>query len=192
MTTKDISKYFGDYIVRQIEKDDASDYFRLVKSNAGRLAEFFPNTVPANRDPGASKAFISNCIKSRKKKEFDCFITRSSREGEIVGVVFLKNFDWKARKCELSYFVDGEHEKMGIASGSVMVILKYCFDELELTRIIARAAVYNLASRRVLEKNGFVLEGTLRQDYKTFAGKWIDLAYYGLLKKDFCLESESR
>ena len=46
-----------------------------------------------------------------------------------------------------------------------------------------RIAEDNLPSRRVAEKNSFVIEGTLRQDFKIAKGYWIDAVYYGLLRQ---------
>jgi ribosomal-protein-alanine N-acetyltransferase len=40
---------------------------------------------------------------------------------------------------------------------------------------------FNIASARVLEKNGFVLEGLLRKHFRK-DGKLVDARIYGLLK----------
>jgi ribosomal-protein-alanine N-acetyltransferase len=37
----------------------------------------------------------------------------------------------------------------------------------------------------VAEKNGFILEGIIRSDYKTTSGVVVDLMYYGLLKSEY-------
>jgi RimJ/RimL family protein N-acetyltransferase len=41
----------------------------------------------------------------------------------------------------------------------------------------------NWASRRVLEKNGFILEGTLRDNY-LLRGQWVNDWVFGKLKSD--------
>ena len=55
------------------------------------------------------------------------------------------------------------------------------FRQLDIVRITGAVYAPNLASRRVLEKNGFTLEGTLRSGvFKD--GRLQDLCLYGKLK----------
>jgi RimJ/RimL family protein N-acetyltransferase len=42
----------------------------------------------------------------------------------------------------------------------------------------------NRASKRLLEKSGFVLEGELRESYQ-LAGRWHNDWLFGLLKKEY-------
>ena len=48
--------------------------------------------------------------------------------------------------------------------------------------------VRNEASKRVLIKNGFVLEGTLRQ-YEYEHGGYVDLAMFSILRDDYIKDS---
>jgi RimJ/RimL family protein N-acetyltransferase len=43
-------------------------------------------------------------------------------------------------------------------------LLRWAFDALDLNRVQAETDIRNVASARVLEKLGFVCEGTLRED----------------------------
>ena len=66
---------------------------------------------------------------------------------------------------------------------AVRAYVHYAFHELNLTRLTARTFDFNLASARVLEKNGFKLEGRLRK-HLLKDGKLIDARFYGRLKED--------
>ena len=50
----------------------------------------------------------------------------------------------------------------GLGTEAVRLVSAIGFDELRLHRLEARVFVGNTASRRIFEKNGFTLEGTLR------------------------------
>jgi ribosomal-protein-alanine N-acetyltransferase len=66
---------------------------------------------------------------------------------------------------------------------AVKTYVHYAFAELELLRLTAHVFAFNLASARVLEKNGFKLEGHLRKHFCK-DGNLIDANLYGLLKED--------
>ena len=61
----------------------------------------------------------------------------------------------------------------GLATAAVRAISDYAFTELKLHRIEASCVPHNAASRRVLEKAGFELEGRARA-YLKINGAWAD------------------
>ena len=63
-------------------------------------------------------------------------------------------------------------------------MLQWAFDTLDLNRVQAEADTRNPASARVLEKLGFVLEGTLREDC-VVNGEVSDSWVFGLLERDW-------
>ena len=63
-------------------------------------------------------------------------------------------------------------------------LLTICFEELKLERVYARIALANLASQKVVLKNGFQLEGRMRNDFRTADGNLIDVEIYAILKSD--------
>ena len=63
-------------------------------------------------------------------------------------------------------------------------MLKYGFEKMNLNRIYACHLGKNPASGKVMEKIGMKYEGLLRKHVKKW-GKYEDLLYYGLLKKEY-------
>lgn len=57
----------------------------------------------------------------------------------------------------------------------------FAFDCLGLRKLHARVADANIGSARVLEKNGFELEGRLK-DYYKIEGSYYDLMLFGKLQ----------
>ena len=63
-------------------------------------------------------------------------------------------------------------------------MLQWAFDTLDLNRVQAETDTRNAASARVLEKLGFVREGTLREDC-VVNGDVSDSWVYGLIRREW-------
>jgi ribosomal-protein-alanine N-acetyltransferase len=70
---------------------------------------------------------------------------------------------------------------MGITSSALNGIINYGFNNLGLKRIFAKPLEHNMTSRRVLEKNGFKLEGILNQSVIKW-GKIYNQALYATIE----------
>ena len=57
-----------------------------------------------------------------------------------------------------------EYWNQGIMSSAVDEICKIAFEELDIIRISGKVMEGNVASQRVLEKNNFVFEATLKNN----------------------------
>ena len=101
-----------------------------------------------------------------------------------IGVVGLWDLDWLARKAELR-IVLGSYRDRGVGTEATRQMVAYGFRALDLHRIWLGTAADNLAARRAFEKVGFVLEGTLREDFLAPDGHRLDNVRYGLLKKEW-------
>ena len=72
------------------------------------------------------------------------------------------------------------HAGRGHATAAARAMVAHAFDELKLHRVEAACVPSNLASRRVLEKSGFVLEGQARA-YLKINGAWADHLLFGVV-----------
>lgn len=80
--------------------------------------------------------------------------------GKVAGSIGVMPKDDVYRKSiEIGYFVAEEFWGKGIASEAVALLLKYIQKHFDVFRVYAEVFNYNIASMRVLEKNGFHLEG---------------------------------
>ncbi|MFH1522519.1 MAG: GNAT family N-acetyltransferase [Patescibacteria group bacterium] len=69
-------------------------------------------------------------------------------------------------KAELGYWLGEKYWGRGIMTKVVKEITKYGFKNLKLRRIYSYVPLPNIASKRVLEKAGFELEGILKKHSK--------------------------
>lgn len=175
--------HFDSFNIRQIKKSDAPEYFLFIESNRKRIARYFPTTTSSTKDLDSTIRLISSQLSMSRKKEFFHFLICDTLSNTIVGSIIIKNIDWNIQKCELGYFINKNHEGKGITTKAISLIVDHCFKALGLNKVYMRIAEDNFPSRRVAEKNSFVVEGTLRQDFKIAKGYWIDVVYYGLLRQ---------
>ena len=70
---------------------------------------------------------------------------------------------------------------------SVKELLMYGFTELDLNKIVIKAATENQRSRKVAQRLDFTLEGIERDGELLCDNQFTDLAIYGLLKKEFTI-----
>ncbi|MEK5529439.1 GNAT family protein [Viridibacillus sp. FSL R5-0468] len=110
---------------------------------------------------------------------------------EVIGSCGFLNRVPKHFRTEIGTELSKEYWGQGIASEAFEAVIKYGFENFKLQRIEALIDPENIASQKLVEKQGFIKEGLLR-NYEFTCGKFDDLYMYSLLKQDFDLnESQS-
>lgn len=99
-------------------------------------------------------------------RSFLLFLLTDKTSGTIIGRCGLHNWNMDHRRAEIGYSMEDEsYKKLGLMSEALEAVIDYGFNHLNLNRIEALVASYNVPSLRLLEKNGFVWEGVLRNHY---------------------------
>lgn len=84
--------------------------------------------------------------------------------GEAIGGAGLRRFDDVMRRtAEVGYWLGRPFWGRGFATAAVAELTAYAFATFDFVRLEAGVFEWNPASARVLEKNGYVLEGRLRR-----------------------------
>ena len=99
---------------------------------------------------------------------------------EIIGTVMIFNFDREANHAEIGYVFSRKYWGRGYGTEAAALMIGFAFDSLCLHKLHARVVDANIGSARVLEKNGFVLEGRVK-DYYFIDGSYYDLMLFGKL-----------
>ncbi|HEY3521768.1 MAG TPA: GNAT family protein [Rhodanobacteraceae bacterium] len=103
---------------------------------------------------------------------------------DLIGTVTLFKLDRDHRRAEIGYVLSTALWGKGLAGEALRLVLHHAFDALQLERIEADTDPRNAPSRRMLERLGFVQEGTLRKRWFV-NDEWCDTSFYGLLREDF-------
>jgi RimJ/RimL family protein N-acetyltransferase len=85
-----------------------------------------------------------------------------NEEGAIGGIGLVLGADVQRKTAELGYWLGEPFWGQGIMSRVVSTFVRWAFDTFDLHRVFADPYSSNPASARVLEKNGFSLEGIKR------------------------------
>ena len=87
-------------------------------------------------------------------------------------------------KAHIGYIFNKKHWGKGYATEVTRALVDFGFKELGVHRIYATTDVDNIASKRVLEKAGMVLEGRLREDM-IIHDRYRDSLILGILKPEW-------
>ena len=89
--------------------------------------------------------------------------------------------DVYSKTAEIGYWIGEEYWGMGIATIAVGMLTKYGLEDLQFIRIHTGIYEHNVASMRVLEKNGYTKDGIFRKSiYKD--GKILDEHRYSITR----------
>ena len=103
-------------------------------------------------------------------------------DGKVVGSigVFRQN-NIHRLTAEMGYYIAEPFWGKGLGTDAIKQVSQYIFKNTDIIRIFAEPFAYNTASCRILEKSGFVFEGTLRSN-AIKNGQIIDMKLYSLVK----------
>lgn len=177
--------HFSHYTIRLITIEDLEDYFSLIQNNHQRLEDFFAGTIAITKTLEETRTHLENVIMLNQKKNYYSFVVIDNITQKLIASLQVKNMDWSIPKAELGYYIDEGYEGKGVVTKALSFIIDFCFTELRLAKLYIRTHESNTGSIKVAEKNGFLLEGTIRKDYKTTKGELVDLLYYGLMNPKY-------
>lgn len=159
--------------LRPWSPDDLDALIRYADNDriAGNMTDQFPH--PYTRERG--EQFIQMALQHDPVRIFAIEV-----EGTAAGGIGLHpQSDIHRKNAELGYWLAEPFWGRGIVTGAVRQMVQYGFDNFDIDRIFARPFGTNIASQKVLEKAGFVLEARLEKTlYKD--GKYLDEMIYGI------------
>lgn len=127
-----------------------------------------------------AEKYINYALSADKNKEFLYAIVYCGQVVGNIGATRCKNIHF--RTAELGYYVNEKFWGRGIATAVVKLLSEKIFDGTDILRIFAEPFADNFASRRVLEKCGFALEGILKSN-AVKNGIVRDMAMYAKVKE---------
>lgn len=85
---------------------------------------------------------------------------------QLVGVIGLKDLNRIDMNAHIGYWIGREHWNRGYATEALSLMIEFSRKEIGLVRLYSKILDYNLASLRVMMKNGFEVEGFERNSYR--------------------------
>lgn len=101
-------------------------------------------------------------------------------KGEAVGGIGIHpQTDIFRKNIEVGYWLSEQYWNKGIMSHALRQVIEYAFANYDVVRVFARPFGTNIASQRVLEKAGFLLEGRFEKNlFKN--GEFLDELIYAI------------
>ena len=104
----------------------------------------------------------------------------------LVGSSGLHGINWDIPKFEIGYWCRKRFQGQGYVTESTEAIAKFAFETLGAKRVEIRCDSKNVRSRRIPDRLGFKLEGTLRNDSLSPAGELRDTLVFAKIKCSLC------
>lgn len=138
---------------------------------ANNLTNTFPN--PYTKEAGGKLLKFASSHDPIRIKAIDV-------NGEMVGAIGIHpQSDIMCKNAELGYWLGEPFWGKGIMTEVLRQIVKYGFENFDISRIFARPYGSNIGSQKVLEKAGFKLEGKFEKTiFKN--GKYEDELIYAV------------
>ncbi len=111
-----------------------------------------------------------------------CLVVRDIATQTPLGVTGYRHHE--ADCAEVGFLFAAQAQGKGYGLESLQAVCRYAFAEGGIRRLVATVTAGNDASRRLLEKVGFVQEGELREAF-WLAGHWHNDWLFGLLRHEY-------
>lgn len=131
-----------------------------------------------------AEKFITTCRQMADEGTGARLAVASVSDEAFIGWCSLTRWNPNYRSASMGYCLDDAAWGHGYATEAARALLQWAFDTLDLNRVQAETDTRNAASARVLEKLGFVREGTLREDCVVddeVSDSWV----YGLISREW-------
>ncbi|MFD6167338.1 GNAT family N-acetyltransferase [Oerskovia sp. NPDC060287] len=168
---------------RALRLDDAAALADLLRTNREFLAPFEPERPEEWFTLAGQRASVAAALAQELAGSVVARVV-VDEGGQVAGWIIASGIVRGAlRSCALGYWVDEARNGRGLATAAVGEMVDHAFGPLCLHRVQAETLVHNVASQRVLERNGFTRYG-LAPGYLQIAGRWQDHAMFQVLASD--------
>jgi ribosomal-protein-alanine N-acetyltransferase len=165
---------------RLITPDDAPVLAELQRINRDFLAPWEPARSDGYFTEAGQRTDIENALTEHKQGRNLPYVILD-HSARIVGRITLNGIVRGAfQSCSVGYWVSQSVTGRGVATTAVREITGVAFGELGLHRVQAETLPHNVASQRVLQRNGFARIG-MAPDYLKIAGRWQEFILYQLI-----------
>ncbi|MDY6778034.1 MAG: GNAT family protein [Candidatus Nanohaloarchaea archaeon] len=157
--------------LRPVEKDHAEEIQAVNHSDGMRLYGGIhrPSSIPEIED---------------HIEETDTIFLSIWNGDDCIGYLGIHQENEISRTEEVFIYLKDSEQGNGYGPEALERAIEYCFDELNLHKVAARAYEHNEPSQKMLERLGFQREGRFREEHHK-QGEYRDILRYGLLRDEF-------
>lgn len=164
--------------IRAWTLNDAIDLAAII--NNKKITDNLRDGIPFPYTEKDAIEFITAALSAPKDSQYAWTIDIDGKAIGSIGIFRKDNIHF--RTAEMGYYIAEAYWGQGVATNAVQEACAYVFKHTDIIRIFAEPFTCNIASCRVLEKSGFVLEGVLKQN-AIKNGKILDMNLYALVRE---------
>ena len=174
-------------LLRPLAPTDFPAWREVRRRNAGWLTKWEPTRPPGSPDVIEDReGFTIRCNARQRERQlgsgygFGIFV-----DGEFAGEINLSSVQrGPFQSGSIGYWIDEAHAGQGYTPEALVVLLRYCFEDLRLHRLEVAIVPRNHASRRVVEKLELRDEG-LAKGFLEIDGNWEDHVRFGITHEEW-------
>lgn len=167
-------------LLRRVTKDDLNEIF-LLRSNPDTM-KYIPRPLIKDYE-GALEHLTMIDAKIENNEGINWAITLRDNP-KMIGIIGHYRIQHENYRCEIGYMLLPEYNGKGIVSEAVNKVTDYGFTVMQMHSIEGIIDPANIASEKVLQKNGYTKEAHLLENMY-YEGQFLDTVIYSLLKRNF-------
>ena len=167
-------------ILRKMLVSDAPDMFDYARrADTSRYLVWSPHESISH-----TKAYLKFVNERYRAGDFYDWAVTLRDSGKMIGTCGFTRIDTTHHVGEIGYVINPDYHRQGLAAEAASAVIKFGFEELDLSRIEARFLRENEASLKVTKKLGMTLEGYLRDNIRV-KGKTCTVGISSILKSEY-------
>jgi ribosomal-protein-serine acetyltransferase len=171
--------------LRRYHASNAAGVLQLIERNRERLRRNFPELANGVKTVAAASAYVAASAKQWADRLAYVYGIWSPSELHPIGQLRIKNMVWDVPAAELSYFVDRQWLRKGVATGAVRAVLREAFDEGGFRRVYVRIIGANEESLALARRLQLRHEGVHRNSFRCGLGELHDVHLFAMTDADY-------
>lgn len=175
--------------LRRYQSSNAAGVLQLIERNRERLRRNFPELANGVKTVEAASGYVA--ASDRQWAEGLAFVYGIWLPSELhpIGQLRIKNMVWNVPAAELSYFVDRQWLRKGVATEAVRAVLREAFAERGFKRIYVRIIGANEESLALARRLQLRHEGVHRNSFRCGLGELHDVHLFAMTDLDYVSNS---
>lgn len=169
-------------LLRNVSKNDAADIFKLRSDK--RIMQFIDRPMATTEQDAIN--YIGVIALALQNKSGITWAISLKDDPALIGTIGFWRIVNEHYRAEIGYMLHSDFQSKGLMHEAMKPVLDYGFNVMQLHSVEAHINPGNAASRKILEKNGFIKEAHFKENH-FFDGKFFDSVVYSLLVQGFKL-----
>jgi ribosomal-protein-serine acetyltransferase len=176
-------RYTKRLMLRPFKRRDVAALHEAVSASIGELQPWLP--WAESYDRGVAQRFVRESVGAWSEgRAFDFTIRGIDDPNRHIGNVSVWPTSQQNNIGEVGYWIRSDETGNGLGAEATTRAMQIGFEEMGLHKVQLRIAVGNMASDRIAEKLGFVMEGTLRDEVR-IGTRWLDHTVWSMLEREW-------